>query len=157
MNIHLNAHTLLPQASYSGGAGLDEDTNIQHLKYNIKADSGLEHSLSTARINSTLYSTFQSFVTFMTAEVEHKSKRRNQLNVSRGRYVLSVRGGRYGDRGRRGRGGRSGRDRGNPRQHGPPISSYVDGKTVEGRHYPSEEFQKLSRAQRTKVIELRKK
>ena len=97
----------------------------------------------------------------MTAEVDHKSKQRNQLNASRSRYVSGLRGCRYSDSGRRGRGGYCGIGRDNPRQYGPTLSLslslHVDGKTVEWRHYPSDDFQKLTQAQRTKVIELRKK
>ena len=134
MNIHLNSHKVLTHASYNGGAGLDENTKIQNLKHNIKVDAGLEHSPFTARSNRTLYSIFQSFVNFTTAEVDHKSKRRNQLKSSRGCYVSELRGGRYIGRDRRGCGGRYGRGQGNSRQQGPPFSSYVDGKIAEGRH-----------------------
>ena len=38
-----------------------------------------------------------------------------------------------------------------------PLSSYVDEKTVERRHNPLEEFQKLTQTQRSKVIKLCKK
>ena len=132
MNIHLNALKLLTQANYNGGAGLDENTKIKHLENNIKADAGLENSLSTARSHRTLYSTFQSFVNFMSAEVDHKYKRQNQLNTSRGGYVSRLRGYRYGDRGRRGRDGHSVRDQGNPRQYIPPLSSYINVKQLKG-------------------------
>ena len=38
---------------------------IEHLKNNIKADAGIEHSLSTACSNRKNYTTFQNFVNLM--------------------------------------------------------------------------------------------
>ena len=156
VNIHTEAHRLLKQALYANGAGMDEDTKIQHLKNNIKADAGLESSLSTARSNRRNYPTFQSFVNFMTAEVEHKTIRKKQLGDFKGRHISgyekNTRG--RGGRGRRGRGGRGGH--GSYNRGGKPKTAWVDGKQVEGRHYTSDDFGALTTKQRSKVIELRK-
>jgi len=107
VNLHLSAHTLFLQANYSNGAGMDRDTRIQHLKNNIKQDTELEHSLSPARSNQTLYIMFQSFISFMTAEVEDKNAWRKQLSPACGRYVSGVRCDRSGVRVGYGCGGRS--------------------------------------------------
>ena len=156
VNLHLLAHKLLERAKYANGNGMDEETKIQHLKNNIKADAGLEHSLSTARSNRKNYTTFQDFVNFMTAEVEHKNNRRKQLNVAKGRNVSAVRGGRASGRGGRRAYGR-GRVRSDNRNQKKIISAYVDGKTVQGRHYPPQEYAALTTAQKKKVKELRVK
>ena len=69
----------------------------------------------------------------MTAEVDHISKQRNQLNASRSRYVSGLRGCRCGDSGRRGRGGYCGRGRDNPRQYRPTLSLCTSmGKQLKG-------------------------
>ena len=47
------------------------------------------------------YTTFQDFVNFMTAEVEHKNNWHKQLNVAKGRNVSAVHGGRASGRGGR--------------------------------------------------------
>ena len=156
VNLHQSAHKLLERAKYANGNGMDEETKIQHLKNNIKADAGLEHSLSTARSNRKNYTTFQDFVNFMTAEVEHKNNQRKQLNVAKGRNVSAVRGGRANGRGGRRANGR-GRGRSDNRNQGKILSAYVDGKTVQGRHYPPQEYAALTTAQKKKVKELRVK
>ena len=155
VNIHTDAHRLLIQAEYNNGAGLDEDTKIQHLKNNIKADAGLETSLSTARSNRRNYPTFQSFVNFLTAEVEHKCIRKKQLGDFRGRHISGYEKS-YRGRGHRGRGGRGRGGRGNFNRGGKLTTAWVDGKQVESRYYKADEFQKLTPKQRSKVVELRR-
>ena len=65
VNLHQSAHKLLERAKYANSNGMDEETKIEHLKNNIKADAGIEHSLSTACSNRKNYTTFQNFVNLM--------------------------------------------------------------------------------------------
>ena len=124
-------------------------------KNNIKADAGLETSLSTARSNRRNYPTFQSFVNFLTAEVEHKCIRKKQLGDFRGRHISGYEKS-YRGRGHRGRGGRGRGGRGNFNRGGKLTTAWVDGKQVESRYYKADEFQKLTPKQRSKVVELRR-
>ena len=58
---------------------MDKDTRIQHLNNDIKVEIDLETSLATARSNFKNCPTFQSFVNFLTEEVEHKMIRKEQF------------------------------------------------------------------------------
>ena len=149
VSIHMEAHRLLYEAEYNNGVGMDDATKIQHLKNGIKADTGLEHAFTTARTNRMAQGDFNSFVTFLAAEVDSKNKRRHQLKT-RERQVKSV----ASDNTNKG-----GRGRGRNRQSsntllGPMLSAVVDGKRVEGKIYPQAEFSALTKRQRGKVIEL---
>ena len=55
---------------------MDDATKIQHLENGIKADAGLEHALTTACTNRLAQGDFQSYVTFLSAEVDARNKRR---------------------------------------------------------------------------------
>jgi len=70
---------------------MDDATKIQHLKNGIKADAGLEHALTTACTNRLAQGDFQSYVTFLLAEVDAKNKRRVQLK-SRERQIKAASG-----------------------------------------------------------------
>lgn len=97
---------------------------------------------------------FNSFVTFMSAEVDHKNKRKAQLgNKTRNISALNQNGGSRGN----GNGKSKNRNQANSQNLGPMLSAMVDGKKVEGKIYPKKEFSNLTRAQRDKVIELYRK
>ena len=87
----------------------------------------------------------------MTAMVANKNNRCKQLNVAKGRNVSAVRGGCGG-----GRGGRRayGRSRSGNINNGAILSAHVNGKTVQGQHYLSQEYAALTTAQKKKVKEL---
>lgn len=146
--IQMDAHCLLYEAEYNGGQGMDDATKIQHLKNGIKAKAGLEHALTTARTNRMAQGDFNAFVTFLSAEVDSKNKRKQQLK-SCDRNVHSVSSSQSGGKRKtsKGRGG-------NRPALGPMLSAVVDGKKVEGKIYPQNEFSALSKKQHAKVIEL---
>ena len=159
VSIHMECHRLLHEAEYNNGLGMDSATKIQHIKNGIKAEAGLEHALTTARTNRLAQGDFHSFVTFLSAEVELKNERKQQLNTR----VQNIRGvshnsDNYNNRNNRNRkNNRSGNNKGNNASLGPMLSAFVDGKKVEGKIYPKNEFSNLTKNQRSKVIELYRK
>ena len=157
VSIHMECHRLLYEADYNNGMGMDPATKIQHIKNGIKAEAGLEHALTTARTNKMAQGDFHSFVTFLSAEVELKNERKQQLNTR----VQNIRGvSTHGSSTRNvtnRRNNRSGNNRSNSTPLGPMLSATVDGKKVEGKIYPKNEFSNLTKAQRSKVIELYRK
>lgn len=155
VSVHLEAHRLLFEAEYNNGLGMDDATKIQHLKNGIKADAGLEHALTTARTNRLAHGDFNAYVTFMSAEVDHRNKRRAQLG-NRSRNISSLNRNDNRNRGN-GRGRGRGHNRSNHNNLGPMLSATVDGKKIEGKIYPKKEFANLTKAQRDKVIELYRK
>ena len=74
--------------------------------------------------------------------------RRNQLKSARDRKISAA--------GRGKSNGGKGKNK-NKNKKGQVPSEYVDGKRVEGRWYNKEEFAKLTPAQRTAVIKLKRK
>jgi hypothetical protein len=148
---HKEAHKMLEDSGYNGGLGMDDATKVQHFKTGIKADAGLENSLSNVRANPRLQ-TFDNLVSFLSAEVEHRSLRKKQLRTSRDRTVSSATTGKKGNYDRSGRGGGNNNGRGGNDSNA--ISKVVGGKRVYAKQYSKEEFGKLTSAQRSAVIKL---
>ena len=147
VNIHKEAHKMLLDAGFNGGAGLDQESKITYFRNGIKPDAGLEVSISNSRSNPRL-STFDSLVSFFTAEVQHNTMRRSQLKSARDKKISAA--------GRGNGGGGRGKNK-NKSKKGQVPFEHVDGKRVEGRWYSKEEFGKLTPAQRTAVIKLKRK
>ena len=109
---HLEAHRLLFEAKYNNGLEMDNTTKIQHFQSGIKSDAGLKYALTTTKTNKLSQGGFQFFISFLSAEVDNKGIRKNQLSSARSRMIpgleggfRGVRGGKYPFRGRgKGRG-----------------------------------------------------
>ena len=160
VQIHKEAHKKLVDAGYNNGKGMDEETKVQHLKSNIRAEAGLESALTISRSNNQHRYDFDLFVSFISAEVNNKTDRLKQLEKTNVR-VASVTQGRRGGRGHHRHGGRGNPGRGNDRvpdsvrwKNFP--SRIVDGMTVYGVKYPSARFSKMNNKQRQAVIDLRR-
>ncbi len=150
IQIHKEAHKMLEDAEY-GTCGMDNATKIQHFKQGIKAKAGLETALTQVRANP-IYKDFDQLISFLTAEVEHKSLRKKQLGNGRDRNVSGL--GHQHNNGQRGRGGRgNGGGRGNRNGRNVP-SRFIDGAKVFAKRYSRDDFSKLTPAQRTAVVEL---
>lgn len=135
VNRHIKAHKLLVEAGYNDNRGMDNSTKIQHLKSGIRLEAGLEHALTTSRTSGLLRSTFAEFASFLQAEVDGKQDRKRELksnvNVSKNNTQR------------------------NNKKPSPP-SEMVDGKRVEGRSYSTDDWKKLTPAQRTAVRRLQR-
>ena len=138
---------MLEDAGYNGGQGLDDATKVQHFKTGIQTDAGLEHSLSSVRANPRLQQ-FTPLVSFLSAEVEHKSLRKQQLRGAKDRQVSQVKSDRGGGKNGNGNG------QGNGKNVKSAKSKVVDGVRVYARRYDNKEFGKLTKAQRQAVIQL---
>jgi hypothetical protein len=149
VNIHKEAHKLLEDAGYNEGRGMDDATKIQHLKSNIRSEAGLETALSQVRAAGVMYDNFSRLVSFLTAEVEHHSIRRNQLKTANNRNVSQATTHRPA---------RNTNPRFNARNNNnrPVPSEVVDGKRVFGRNYQADEFRALTQPQKDAVIRLRR-
>ena len=146
--IHKEAHKQLEDAGYNGGAGLDDETKVQHFKTGIKLKAQLGHAISAAQANP-LYHGFDQFVSYMSAEVDHKTLRKKQMKTARERYVSGV--GTY-----------TGKPNKDKHGNAPWLSKFaknsmmVGGKKVFAKQYSKEEFGQLTKAQRGAVIKMNK-
>ena len=149
INVHKQAHKMLLDSGYNEGRGMDDSTKVQHFKSNIRAEAGLESSLSQVRAGGSKYESFNTLTTFLTAEVEHKVLRKVQLKSSNNRHVSSVNKGNKYNHGKNGRRGSSNKNNNIP-------SEVVDGKRVYGRYYSKRDFRNLTKDQRDTVIKLKR-
>ena len=135
---------MLEDAGYNNGLGMDDATKIQHFKHGIRESAGLEVALTQTRAN-VAYKRFDHLVSFLTAEVDHKSNRKKQLNSSKDRRVSSYKaGGRGNDNKNRQKGGKSNNS----------LSKVVDGRTLYAKQYSKSEFSSMTSKQRGAVISL---
>ena len=141
--VHKQAHKMLEDSQYNDGHGLDDSTKCHHFIAGIKEQAGLEHALCTARSNPK-YRDFTSLVSFLSAEVDHRNLRRQQLKSGRNkdRNVSGVRG------------DKDKKNKGNKTNNFP--SKTVDGKVVYGKRYNSQEYRKLTNNQKDAVRALQK-
>ena len=131
VTIHKKAHTMLQQADYNNGKGMDEETKIQHFKSGIKADAGIEYCLTQMRAQPASYATFTQVTNYLTGEIDHKQLRKAQLKTTTpGRVVAKV-----------------GKE---------TTFKMVDGKKVFAKRYSRNEFHALTKAQRNAVIEMQR-
>ena len=136
VNRHIKAHKLLVEAGYNDNRGMDNSTKIQHLKSGIRLEAGLEHALTTSRTSGLLRGTFAEFASFLQAEVDSKQDRKRELKTN-----VNV--------------SKNNTQRNNTKKSSPP-SEMVDGKRVEGRSYSTNDWKKLTPAQRTAVRRLQR-
>ena len=142
IEIHTNCHKMLLDAEYNEGRGMDNATRVQYFKTGIKFEAGLESQLSNTRVNPA-YKEFTNLVSYLQAEVEHKSLCRSQTKPSeRDRNVSSFRSQRNKQNG--GKGGSTDN----------MLSEKVDGKIVYSKRYSKEEFRSLTKRQRMAVVKL---
>ena len=135
VNRHIKAHKLLIEAGYNDNKGMDNCTKIQHLKSGIKLEAGLEHALTASRTSGLLRGTFAEFASFLQAEVDGKQDRKREIKSS-----VNI--------------SKNNAQRNNKKPSVP--SETVDGKRVEGRSYSTDEWRKLTPAQRTAVRRLQR-
>jgi len=152
INAHKEAHKMLQDAQFNNGLGMDNAMKVQYFRQGIKSEAGIEVALATSR-SMRQYEDFDALISFLAAEIEHHKLRKTQLNNSNRRLAALH---NSGGRGGRGGGGRGGRGGGKATYRGGPYpSKFVDGKKVEGRFYSKDEFSKMTKNQRTAVIELK--
>ena len=143
VNRHIKAHKLLIEAEYNKDPGtgvvlgMDESTKNQHFRTGIKLDAGLEQQLSAARSLNKHRSTFADYVSYLQTEVNNKNQRKMELKTNNSkRGVAKV---EYDGRNKSG---------------SKPRSKMVEGKRVEAKKYPRNEWLNLSQNQKNAVIEL---
>ena len=147
VNIHMDCHKMLQDAKFNGGLGLDAESKITYFKNGIKPDAGLEIAISNSRSNARLDS-FDSLVSFFTAEVQHNSLRRKQLKSSIDRKVSAA--------GRDFLKNKNQKPRPDKSNNNNVLSETVEGRKVEGRWYNKDEFNKMTPKQRLAVIKLKR-
>ena len=135
VNRHIKAHKLLVESGYNDNKGMDNSTKIQHLKSGIKLEAGLEHALTTSRTSGLLRGTFVEFASFLQAEVDGKQDRKRELKSN-----INV--------------SKNSTQRNNKKSS--VLTETVDGKRVEGRSYSTDEWRKLTPAQRKAVCRLQR-
>jgi hypothetical protein len=148
IEIHKEAHEQVKEGGYNSGLGLDEAATCLYLKSGIRGDSGLDNQLSTARAGGTKFEQFDSLVSYLQAEVDHKNIRRAQLKRAKNRNVSGVNHNNNGNKKKK--------KGNNQNNNNNPSSELVDGKRVYGRHYPVDEFKALTKNQRAAIARLRK-
>lgn len=153
INIHLESHKLLIDAGYQMGRGMDEATKCQYLKNGIRPEAGLENALSLTRSNGLAYGNFQNFVSFLSAEVQHKNARKQQVSGGQVRNVSATsQSGKKRNNQMRTRETANGKTS----QNSTLPSRVVEGKKIEGRRYPQHEYVKFTKAQKKACAELKR-
>ena len=145
IKLHLKAHSMLVEAEYNQGQGMDEATKVQHLKSGIKAKANLEAAMIAMRSGTVNINNFHSVKSFLAGEIQARKARTDELDSNR-RNVSAVGSNP----------GRNNKNRPNKKNYGPLLSANVDGKKVEGRSYSKEEWRKLTQPQRNKIKDLMK-
>ena len=146
VKIHMDHHSVLTDLTAHGYAGIDERSKVRHLLKGIKTTK-LDSIKATILASDTLRSDFGSCVTlykdYMTQDKGVKST--DERNIS-GLNAKQGGGGGNGSGGKRG-GGKRKRGRGNDSEDG----------SCEDRYYTSEEYSKLSKANRSWLRTIRNK
>ena len=150
INIHKTAHKDLMDAGYNLGAGLDDETKITMFRNCIREGANLETAITTARGNPRL-TTFDTYVSFMTAEVDHRKLRLGQLKTTVKR-VAGVQKQSYGNTNNNKYNHKKKDNKGNQKV----LSEMVGGKKIEGRFYNKAEFGQMTPDQRRAVIRLKR-
>ena len=132
---------MLQDCNFNNGSGLDDATKIQHFKSGIRPEAGLEVALTTSRSNPT-YRGFDHLVSFLSAEVDQKKIRGQQVATSTNRRLSSAQTSRS--------------SKPTSTLDKSMQSCVVDGKRVHRKSYPKKEFRSLTKAQREAVIKMHK-
>lgn len=140
ISVHKEAHKMLEDSDYNNGARLDNATKCHHFVSGIKEQAGLEYALSNVRCNPQ-YRDFVNLISFLSAEVDHRNIRKQQLKGSRDkdRNVSGTE--------RKGKGKSSNKNKNF-------LSRTVEGKVVYGKRYSRQEFKSLSESQKKVVKQL---
>ena len=143
INVHLNAHKKLHEIGYNNKLGMDESTKIHHFKSNILPTADLENAITLARSKET--ADFSTYATFLSTEVDSKNSRKKQISrTAKDRNVS----------------GTSTKQNKNKKQkmnnRNSVMTAFVNGKKVEGKRYPKEEWNAFNSEQKKKIIYLRK-
>ena len=147
IKLHLKAHSMLVEAGYNQGKGMDEATKVQHLKGGIKAKANLESALIAMRSGTININSFHAVKSFLAGEIQARKVRTDELDNNR-RNVSGM----SNNSGNHNKSKKSNKKK----TYGTPLTAYVDGKRVEGRSYSKEDWKKLSQPQRNKVKDLLK-
>ena len=149
VEIHKAAHKKLTDAGYNSGRGMDEETKVQHLKANIRAEAGLENALLLSRSNNLHRYDFDSFVSFISTEVNDRLDRLKQLkNSDRSVAKIQHNNANYKHKGES--------YKPDAEQWKTRPSRFVDGKKVYGAKYPPKRFKLLTKNQKQAVIEVKR-
>ena len=133
INAHVKAHKQLD------GKGLDDETKIFYFKEGIEPRADLETALTLGRVKES--GTFSEYVIFMSTEVDSKNRRKRQTSKNEKRVSQLRKSGNNGKKS-------------NSTDLGPILHEIVEGKRVESKHYPKNEFAALTPNQRKAVVRL---
>lgn len=140
---HITAHKLLIEAEYNKDPitgevkGMDNSTKIQHIKGGLKPEAGLEYALSLARTSGINKKTFTDYVSYLQAEVMAMNNRKSELRAGMSVKQTNV-------------------TQNKPQSKG-SLTETVEGKRLEARRYPLDEWKSLSSAQQAAVRRLNRK
>ena len=132
---HVKAHKLLVDAKYGpdeDNPGMDNSTKIQYFKAGIKVEAGLEQSISSARTLGKQRGTFESYVSYIGADVDSKNDRKREL---KGYKVAGV-------------------EHEAIKNKKSSNFEIVGGKRVEAKRYPRDEWLNMTRDQRRAVVRM---
>ena len=149
VSIHKYCHKMLEDAQFNNGSGLDDESKMTYFRNGIQSVADLDIPLSNSRTNGR-GNTFDTLVSYLSAEVNHNSLRKKQLKSAINKTVSAVERNKGKNNNSSGKGGK-GKGKGNK-----VPSEVVDGKRVEGRWYSPQEFSKMTGPQRTAIIKLKR-
>ena len=132
INAHKTAHKIFKDCNFINGSGLDDATKIQYFKSGIRPEAGLDVVLTTLRSNPT-YRGFDHLVSFLSAEVDQKVIRGQQVSTASNKRVSPANTGCS--------------VKPTSRSDKPNEFCVVDGKRVYRKSYPKQEFRSLSKPQ----------
>ena len=90
VRIHLKAHSMIVEADYNNGSGMDESTKVQHFKTGIKPKANLEVALTTMRSGTVNVNAFSAVRSFLAGEIKAREARSEDIDNSRfGKYNVS--------------------------------------------------------------------
>ena len=124
---------------YNDGKGLDKETKIFYFKEGIEPRANLETALTLGRTKES--GTFSEYVIFMSTEVDSNNRRKRQTSKNEKIVSQIKRSSNYGKKS-------------NSTNLGPILHEIVDGKRMESKHYPKNEFAALTPNQRKAVARL---
>ena len=133
INAHVKAHKQLLDIKYNDGKGLDDETKIFYFKEGIEPRADLETALTLGRTKES--GTFSEYVIFMSTEVDSKNRRKKQTSKNEKRVSQVKKSGNNSKKS-------------NSTDLGPILHEIVDGKRMENKHYPKNDFAALTPNQR---------
>ena len=119
IKLHLKAHSMLIEANYNQGKGMDEATKVQHLKGGIKPKANLESALIAMRSGTVNINSFHSVKSFLAGEIQARKTRTDELDAIK-RNVSGVMG----------KPNNNNKGKKNKKSFGPILNAFVDGRRV---------------------------